>query len=74
MRETIDRAPDVFTVKSMDWLGDKMYEEMKKLFEQAEPELREVAKKHGFSLRLIDDIKGTLYFYPEVDKDWSPND
>ena len=35
-------------------------------FKKAEKELKQVAEKYGFSLRLIDDSKGTWYFYPEV--------
>lgn len=41
-------------------------------FEKAEAELREVAAKHGFSLRLVDDCRGTWYFYPEVNEGWHP--
>jgi hypothetical protein len=37
-----------------------------KLFAAAEAELQAVAKSHGFDLRLVDDGKGTWFFYPEV--------
>ena len=41
-------------------------EDLGKAFKKAEKELKQVAEKYGFSLRLIDDSKGTWYFYPEV--------
>jgi hypothetical protein len=43
------------------------------LFKKAEEEMKSVAKKYGFHIRLIDNSKGTWYFYPEVDHDWEPN-
>ena len=46
--------------------------EQEDLFKGALKELRDVAEKHGFYLKLIDDSKGTWYFYPEVDEDWKP--
>jgi hypothetical protein len=36
-------------------------------FRAAEEDLCAVAAKHGFSLKLVDDGKGTWFFYPEVD-------
>lgn len=44
-------------------------ERLEKLFRQAEPEIQTVAEKYGFSIRLIDNCKGALYFYPEVNND-----
>lgn len=39
--------------------------ELGNLFKSAEEELKAVADKYGFDLRLVDDNKGTWYFYPE---------
>lgn len=44
--------------------------EQGELFKQAESEFKEIAEKYGFHIRLIDDCKGTWYFYPEVDENW----
>jgi len=41
--------------------------QLEKLFRSAEQELRATARKYGFNIRLIDDMKGTWYFYPEVE-------
>jgi hypothetical protein len=42
--------------------------EQGKLFAAAEAELQAVAENHGFDLRLVDDGKGTWFFYPEVEE------
>jgi hypothetical protein len=42
--------------------------ELGKLFAAAEAQLQAVATSHGFSLRLVDDGKGTWFFYPEVEE------
>lgn len=44
------------------------------LFRKAEDEMKAVAEKHGFRIRLVDDCKGTWYFYPEVDAGLKPSD
>jgi len=36
-----------------------------KIFEAAEEEIKAVAKKHGFSIKLVDNNKGTWYFTPK---------
>lgn len=41
-------------------------------FKKAEKELNEIAKKYNFTLRLVDSIQGTWYFFPEVEEDWKP--
>lgn len=40
--------------------------ELEPIFRGAEKDLQVVAKKHGFDLHLIDDSKGTWYFYPTI--------
>lgn len=40
--------------------------ELKALFEKAEKDLSEAAKKHGFTVKLISDRNGTMYFHPQV--------
>jgi hypothetical protein len=42
--------------------------ELGKLFAAAEAQLQAVATSHGFSLGLVDDGKGTWFFYPEVEE------
>ena len=39
-------------------------------FKKAEKDLNEVAKKHGFTVRLVDATNGTWYFFPEVEEDF----
>lgn len=39
-----------------------------KVFSAAERELQQVAEKYGFELRLVDDGKGTWFFYPEIEE------
>ena len=43
--------------------------ELGELFAAAESELQAVAAKYGFDLRLVDDSKGTWFFYPEAGAD-----
>jgi hypothetical protein len=46
----------------------KADETLGKIFQTAEYELNTVALKYGFSLRLVDDSRGTWIFYPQVDE------
>jgi hypothetical protein len=48
---------------------NKYHTKMYELFAAAEPELRAVAERHGFSLRLTEQ-RETWYFYPEVSAEW----
>lgn len=59
-------SQDLYNMMS---LYTKPDEAMGELFEKAQGELQEVAKKHGFHIRLVDDCKGAWYFYPEIDID-----
>jgi len=45
-----------------------------KLFKKAEKELNIIAEKYNFTLRLIDDSKGTWYFFPAVSDEWQPKE
>ena len=43
-------------------------------FKKAEKELNEISKKYNFTLRLVDAISGTWYFFPEVECDFQPQE
>jgi len=42
-----------------------MSAEFEKIMKAALPEIQEVGKEHGFSVRIVEN-KGTFYFYPEL--------
>lgn len=44
--------------------------ELGELFAKAEAELNDVANKYGFTVRLVESINGTWYFFPEVSAEW----
>ncbi len=44
--------------------------EMGKVLEVAILEMMEVAKKHGFFVKLSDDMRGSWIIYPEFPHDW----